>query len=242
MNIIHVDPFSRPGQSAIVLAVGMALFATSQPASAQAPSAALCGDLSNGEYGPFDFRKPHYLLTTVEKNHFAPQVEQLISGQSGYAPGGDLNFVLVVYPNHVRALMAMMRLGEKEKRDKPAGARFEVECYFERALRFRPDDNVVRMIYSLFLSKKSRQAEALQQLRQVVESAGDNPFTHYNAGLLYFDLKEYGKAAAQARTAQTQGFPGASLIDKLKAIGKWTEPEATAIAPAATASAASAPS
>ena len=242
MNIIHTDPLWWPCRSVAVLVAALAVFGTSQPALAQAPSADLCGGLSNGDYGPFDFRKPHYLLATVEKNHFAPKVEQLIGGQSGYDVGGDLSFVLIVFPNHARALMAMMRLGEKEKRDKPVGARFEVECYFERALRFRPDDNVVRMMYSIFLSTKSRQAEALRHLRQVVETAGDNPFTHYNAGLLYFDLKEYDKAAAQARTAQTQGFPGASLINKLKAIGKWTEPEGTTTAPAPAASAASAPS
>jgi len=240
MNIIQTDPISRHCRNAAFLAAALALSVASLTASAQAPSAGACGELSNGEYGPFDYRKPHHMLVGAEKNHFTPRVERLIAGQSRYDVGGDISFLLVMYPNHTRALMAMMRLGEKEKKDQPVGARYEVECYFERALRFQPDDNVVRMIYALFLSKKSRQAEALQQLKVVVDAAGDNPFTHYNAGLMYFDLKEYDKAAAQAREARAYGFPRTDLIDKLKAIGKWAEPEAKASAPAAAASAASA--
>lgn len=241
MNLFHVEPPARPWRKAACLSLVLALFATSMSATAQAPSADSCGTLSNGDYGPFDFRKPHHMLAGAEKNHFTPKVERLISGESRYDVGGDLSFLLVMYPNHVRALMAMMRLGEKEKTDKPVGARHEVECYFERALRFRPDDNVVRMIYVLFLSKKSRQAEALQQLKVVADTAGENAFTHYNAGLLYFDLKAYDKAAAQARAAQALGFPRTDLVDKLKAIGQWTEPEAKATAPAASAASAAAP-
>jgi tetratricopeptide (TPR) repeat protein len=241
MNRIHAETPPWPGRCAAVLVLAVSLLAASPPASAQAPSPQSCGDLSNGDYGPFDYRKPHHMLAGAERNHFTPKVERLISGESRYDVGGDLSFLLVMYPNHARALMAMMRLGEKEKTEKPVGARYEVECYFERALRFRPDDNVVRMMYALYLSKRSRQAEAVQHLKQVVATAGDNPFTHYNAGLLYFELKEYELAAAQARAAEAGGFLRKDLIDKLKAVGKWTESEAEAPAPAAAASAASAP-
>lgn len=239
MNIIQLEPAWWRRRSAAVLTATLAFATTSLSAAAQAPSADACGVLSNGEYGPFDYRKPHHMLAGAERNHFTPKVERLIAGESRYDVGGDLSFLLVMYPNHARALMAMMRLGEKEKTDKPVGARFEVECYFERALRFRPDDNVVRMMYVLFLSKKARQAEAVQHLKQVVATAGDNPFTHYNAGLLYFELKEYELAAAQARAAQAGGFLRTDLIDKLRALGKWTELDAET--PAAAASAASAP-
>ncbi len=238
--MIDVEPTSWSHRGAAALVAALVLSAMTLPASAQAPTAASCGVLSNGDYGPFDYRKPHHMLPGAEKNHFTPKVEQLIGGQSQFDPGGDISFLLVMYPNHARALMAMMRLGEKEKTDKTRSARFEVECYFERALRFQPDDNVVRMIYVVFLTKKARPAEALQQLKRVVDTAGDNVFTRYNAGLLYFDLKEYDKAAEQARAAQVGGFLRTDLIDKLKALGKWTEPETAASAPAAAASAASA--
>ena len=70
MNIIHADPLWWPCRGAAVLVAALALSATSLPASAQAPSADTCGVLSNGDYGPFDFRKPHHMLATVEKNHF----------------------------------------------------------------------------------------------------------------------------------------------------------------------------
>ena len=233
MNQTRLTPWAS--RSAMALAAALVLSTTALPARSQAPTADSCGVLSNGANGPFDYRKPDRLLTLAEQNHFTPKVEALLSGQSRVEVGGDLSFILVMFPNHARALMAMMRLGEKEKTEKPRGAGFEVECYFERALRFMPDDNVARMIYVVYLTKKARQTEALQHLQFVVDTAGDRPFTHYNAGLLYFDLKEYDKAAAQARAAQAGGLLRPDLIDKLKALGKWREPDA---APAAAASAA----
>ena len=92
----------------------------------------------------------------VVDNHFQPTVEHLIRGQTSQYVGGDIDFTLRAIPNHPNALMSMMLLGEKEKSSTPRGSRYSVECWFERAIRFRPDDNVVRMIYANFLTKKKR--------------------------------------------------------------------------------------
>jgi hypothetical protein len=53
-----------------------------------------------------------------------------------------------------RALMAMVRLGDKARTDKPAGASHSVECYLQRAARFRPDDGMVSMIYATLSGKE----------------------------------------------------------------------------------------
>ena len=240
MDMKHTESKPRPRLRAVWVSAAVALSTLSLPAMAEMPSAAFCGGLDNGLNGPFDFRNERQLLATGERAHFSAKVEALLVGQSRYEVGGDIHFLLVMFPNHPRALMAMMRWGEKLKTPKPPDTLYSVECYFERALRFRPDDNVARMIYAMFLSKNARPAEAQQHLDRVVASAGDNPFTHFNAGLLYFDIKQYDKALAQARTAQTLGFLRTDLIDKLKAAGKWTEPETPVAAPEAAASAASA--
>lgn len=182
-----------------------------------------CGSLDN-PYGPFDYRLQKGKLNIVEQYHFTPNVESLVSGKSSTHVGGDLDYTLRASPNHHRALMAMMRLGEKLKTPQPQGLSYSVECYFERALRFRPDDGIVRMIYATYLFRNNREPEALKQLGLASESAGDNPFTHYNIGLIYLDLKKYDQALAQAHTAYGLGFVQPALREQLKKLGKWKEP------------------
>jgi tetratricopeptide (TPR) repeat protein len=174
-------------------------------------------------YGPYDYRSGGIGLKEVEGNHLTPEVVNLVRGKTGYI-GGDLDYTLRAYPNHHVALMAMVRLGEKEKTSKPIGANYTVECYFKRALIFRSDDGVVRTIYASYLYKAGKKAEALSQLNEAVQLGEDSPNTNYNIGLIYFDLKEYEKALSFAQRAYGSGFPLPGLRDKLKRIGKWEEP------------------
>lgn len=226
-----------------VMAIALAVFTLALPAAAQTVGASGCGDLANGGNGPFDYRSERRdIRALAEANHFTPEVETLIRGKSTHLIGGDIHFVLMAFPNHPRALLAMMRLGEKLKTPMPPGAAYPVECYFDRALRFRPDDNVARMTYAMFLSRMGRTTEALQQLDRVAGTAGDNAFTHFNAGILYFEIKQYDKAREQAHAAMALGLPRTELREQLKSVGKWTEPPDTSAAAAASAaSAASAP-
>ena len=186
-----------------------------------------CGSLANG-YGPYDYRTSKgQILDMVEPFHFPPQVEMLIKGNAGYL-GGDIDYTLRAFPNHHRALMTVMRYGEKTKSAKPPNMRYSVACYFDRAIRFRPDDAIVRMIYSMYLAKNGQVPDAIQQLDIAANGAEgkENSFTHYNLGLNYFDLKEYDKSVVQAQKAYGLGFPQTALKDKLKSVGKWTQPDA----------------
>ncbi len=215
------------------LAIGIvtAIF-TSAPASAQGLGST-CGSVlpSAGQFGPFDYRTDRgNHLSLVEQGHFTPEVEALIRGANSRTPAGDLDYTLRAFPNHHRALIAMMKYGERTRSPQPAGANYTVECYFDRAVRFRPDDSIVRMIYATFLSGRSRRPEAIQQLEQATANAGDNPFTQYNIGLVFFDLKEYDRALVQAHKAIALGFPQTALRDQLHAAGKWTEPPTAVVA------------
>ncbi len=182
----------------------------------------ICGSLVNA-YGPFDYRSDKSQLPVVEGFHFTSQVENLVKGTTG-SVGGDIDYVLRAFPNHPRALMAMVRLGEKLKTDKPIGASHSVECYLQRAARFRADDGTVSMIYATYLAKKGRSSEALKHLNQAVESGEGSANLFYNSGLIYFDLKDYVNALAFAQKAYQMGYPLSGLRDKLKKIGKWQEP------------------
>ena len=211
--------------------VAALLLAATACVSASAQTEAVgCGSLENG-YGPYDYRTDHTKLPIVTGAHFTAPVEALIRGNTATRPGGDIDYTLRAIPNHHRALLSMIKLGEKEKASKPFGSRYSVQCWLERAVNFRPDDSIVRMIYSGFLSSKGNLKDANSQLEFATVHAKDNAFTHYNIGLHYFDLKNYDKALVQAHKAIGLGFDHADLRNQLTAAGKWREPEA---APAST--------
>jgi uncharacterized protein (TIGR02996 family) len=183
-------------------------------------------------FGPYDYRtdrgQPLYL---VESAHFTAEVEQLIRGLTGPL-GQELDYTLRAFPNHHRALISVMRYGKKMKSPQPPNLRYPVECYFERAIRFRPDDTTAKMIYATFLFDNARPAEGDQQLEQVDRLAADNGFAHYNSGLIYFEHKQFDKALIQAQKALALGFPRTDLRDKLTSVGKWVPASAAASAPA----------
>lgn len=200
-----------------------------------------CGDLRNA-FGPWDYRKDRgEPLQLVESAHFTPQVEALIRGVTSSVIGQDIDYTLRAFPNHHRALVAVGRLGEREKSAKPRGLSYSVECYYERALRWKSDDHIARMLFASWLAKNKRRDEALKQLRIVEARAPDSPITRYNLGLMFLELNEYDAALQQAHVAMSYGFPRTELKDRLAAAGKWVEPSTAAPAPAPTAPAEEAP-
>lgn len=182
-----------------------------------------CGSIAN-HYGPFDYRTQRNKLKIVEDFHFTAAVESLSRGHTSTTPGPDIAYTLHTSPNHHRALMALVRLSGKLKTPQPQGMPLSVDCYFDRAIRFAPDDSLVRVIYSQFLSKGGRSNESLQQLDAAVVHAKDNAFSHYNIGLAYFDQGQFDKALAQAHKAAALGFERIELADRLKSVNKWQEP------------------
>ena len=214
--------FKRSSSSAFLLIGWLVTIFSASPALAQSWNAA-CGSLANG-YGPYDYRTDRDKLPIVLGAHFTQEVEALIRGTTSHRPGGDIDYTLRAIPNNHRALLAMMRLGEKEKTPQPNGSRYSIECWFERAVLFSPDDGIVRMIYSTYLNSNGRAPEATRQLEIATSYAKDSAFTHYNIGLHYFDMKNYDKALDLAHKAIELGFPQPVLRDKLQSVGKWAEP------------------
>jgi tetratricopeptide (TPR) repeat protein len=182
----------------------------------------VCGDLQNA-YGPFDYWVQKKELEVVEAFHFTPSVESLTRGRSG-SLGSDLDYTLRASPNHVRALAAMVNLGAKEKTETPNGTLYSIECYFDRALRFRPGDAMVRVVYANFLGKRGKAAEALKQLELAKAAGVDSGNFNYNLGLAYFDAKEFEQSLESAHRAYKQGFNLPGLKNKLVRAGKWRDP------------------
>lgn len=184
-----------------------------------------------GQSGPWDYRVKDTNIPMVENHHFTPKVELLLGGQTATNLAVDISYTLIRIPNHHRALASLMKYGDKVKSDQPPGAEFTMECFYRRAIRFAPDDTVVRLLFASYLHSKGRDVEALHEVDKTVAIAGDSGFTHYNAGLVYLDMKRYDLALKQAHRAAALEFGRTALRDKLVAQGQWQDP--SAVPPAA---------
>ena len=195
-----------------------------------------CGALrAQGQFGPYDYRPDKYipegtykshkvLLGIVDNAHFTTEVELLIRGKTGAIPGTDIAYTLRAFPNHHRAIISMVALGEKSAQPKPPGSTYTVECWFQRAMTFAPDDHIVRLIFANYLAKHARKSEAEQQLDNVASKTENNPFTYRNLGLIYFEMGMYDKSLIYAHKASELGLDIATLQEQLKRVGKWSEP------------------
>jgi tetratricopeptide (TPR) repeat protein len=198
------------------------LFCTASIIGTAASAAEQCGELGNA-FGPFDYRNEKGNLPIVEGAHFDANVERLVRGKTG-ALGGDIDYVLRAYPNHHRALVSMENLSNRLKMDQPPQASYTISCYYDRAIRFRPDDGVVRALYANFLARRGKPTEAIKQLEAAEKSLGPSANLHYNMGLIYTDLKQYDKALEHAHQAYQLGFNLPGLKAKLQRAGQWREP------------------
>jgi len=192
-----------------------------------------CGSLQS-HYGPFDYRVNRDKLPIVENFHFSPKVQALIAGDTAATPARDIEYVLKTFPNHPAALVALTRWARIKKSHHPSDQKYSMDCHFERALRFRSDDTVVRMLFAQWLSQTQRKPQALRQLT-LVDPKG-NPQTTANLGLLYAEMGEYELALEKAHAVQAMGYPSVALRTTLVKAGRWIEPsvaETAASAPAA---------
>jgi tetratricopeptide (TPR) repeat protein len=181
----------------------------------------VCGRLEN-PYGPFDFRTtPFPKRDIVERYHFTTEVATLQRGVSG-SIGGDIDYTLRAFPNHPRALHSMALYGRQLGTTHVPRANWPVECYFERAIRFAPDDPQVRALYADYLIHLKRPQDAKRQL-ETAERFELSPTVAYNLGLAWAELKEYDKARELARRAYAGGIEFTGLRDRLKAAGAWKE-------------------
>jgi len=209
--------------SRLIIIVAVTVLAATGVLPARADDA--CGQVkrfeSGGDYANPDDRQN---LIVVERFHFTANVERLVRGESG-SLGADLDYTLQHFPNHARALASMARLGLRDKTAQPQGAKFSIACYFERAIRFRPDDAQVRSTFGAYLLALGQDDHALEQLQEAARLAPQNATAHYNLGLLYLKRHDYPHAREAARQAYRLGFPLPGLKNQLQSAGQWQDAE-----------------
>lgn len=181
-------------------------------------------------FGPYDYTNPEhrdYHLTIVEKHHFFREVEQLISGPKTRIVG-DLDYTIRAFPNHHRALNAMIRYARSNTRGTRPPLKSRPECYLQRALAFKPNDGVVHLLFASYLhrfehptidNKDAWLGMAKKHYQRALELKPKMGAVHYNIGLLYLDTGEFELARKHAREAIRLRYPLAGLRDKLREAG-----------------------
>ncbi|ENO78196.1 hypothetical protein C664_09600 [Thauera sp. 63] len=190
------------------------------PAFAQDMSA--CGSLQF-HFGPYDYRSNADKHDIVERFHFNQDVQNLRRGQTAETAAGDISYVLRVFPNHPRALDAMARQSQREKRATPRGTTYSIDCWFERGMRFQPDDPIVKMLYGIHLLRIGKHEEAVKYLELAKSTGEPNGNVLYNLGLAYVKLGRFEQALENAHAAYDLGFPLEGLRNQLMRAGKWRE-------------------
>lgn len=189
-----------------------------------------CGSFENN-YGPYDYRTDRDRLPIVDKHHFFDSVRALTFKTDGSGTlAGHLQYVLRAFPNHHPALVATVRYGQRMKSRKPPEFDYSIDCYFERALRFRRDDYIARLLFADYLGKTGRVNEAVEQIPYAKNLAKDNPLTQYSIGMLYFELGRYDEALMQAHEAMAMGVDNPDLKNRLTSVNRWIEPKPPAAA------------
>ena len=187
-----------------------------------------CGEIyDTGYYGPYDYTNyVHYTvnLPEVESHHFNESVESLSGGLSSFKAINDLDYTLRTFPNHHRALAAVSNYAvqvnfsdiEVMESGMPG-----IECYFKRAVEFKPDDSIVRLIYGSFLHRKGQYELAKLQYNKALEIDPSSAEAHYNLGLYYHDRGNLSMAVQHGRKAYELGYPLQGLKNKLIKKGVW---------------------
>lgn len=188
--------------------------------SALAQDFSLCGEIDFGarDYRGMNARERGH----IEGAHFTRQVETLQHGKTG-ALGNDIDYTLRHIPNHPRALASLMKLGVRLKTERVPGAAYPVSCYFDRAVRFTPNDAQVRLVFGMYLMQRKDMAGAREQFGVAAEYAGENAQLNYNLGLVYLELGDLDAALRHARIAYANGSPQPALANRLRQRGRWPD-------------------
>lgn len=166
-------------------------------------------------------------LALVENFHFNSDVEMLVDGMTGPLPT-DIHYTLKHFPNHYRALhsMAKWHLQNPNPDDEECDCLrwlLPAECYFTRAITFRPRDPMLYYILGIYLHQSGELDRSFEAYSDAAKLGLNAAEFHYNFGLLLVDQGNYELAREYAKRAYTNGVPFPGLRNKLQRVGEWRD-------------------
>ena len=158
-----------------------------------------------------DYRNPqHYQPgNPVEQSHFTPADAYLINKQVI----GGIGYTLSRFPNHHKALYAMMR---NDRAGTAKRSPYSMDCWLTRAVYFAPDDEMVHMLYGIYHQWNSDLEKSKEEYLKALELKPNDPQINYNLGLLYVEMGDYENASKRAEVAYSSGYPLEGLRKKLE--------------------------
>ena len=175
-------------------------------------------------FGPYDYRQRNKFdmeLHAVESFHFTPNVENMTGGV-GSSYLDDVDYTLLTWPNHHRALHSVLRYRLEHRGPWPPDSQGSpAECYLQRAINFSPNDPIPYMLHGILLHQFKQYDKALTSYRKASRLLPDDMITQYNMGLTLVALKKYKEAEQVAKTVYSTGFPLQALKNQLAAAGHW---------------------
>lgn len=235
---IRVKPSQLFLLTLILISLTQALFAASDSRNKYgAPwvGVNLTGQPCKGKdqaFGPFDYlSRTEYRtqLRLVEGAHLNQNVIDLSNefGKNGYLRD-ELDYTLRAWPNHHIALQSISRYQTLHTSSKDIKYSHKltspVECYFQRAINFSPNDSITHMLFAIYLQKLNHKKKASEQYEAAIKISPENISIRYNYGLLLFSMKHYEQSLENAQKAYASGYPLPGLKKMLIKSGHWLEP------------------
>ena len=170
-----------------------------------------------GRLDPKDYRKvSDKWRRTIDRHHFDSHSAAFLArrlkvpaGQTGQyqPPSAGFDYTLWGLPNHPRALAAIEKLAFENKTDKLPKMLLPARCYFERAIRFYPDDPVPHAEKAVFHVER---ADTLSKSSSEIDV--------YLAWSL-IEIGKYEDATKYAKRLYSKGYPLQGLRNRLRREG-----------------------
>lgn len=150
----------------------------------------------------------------IEKFHLVKAKGRIAKGDMTNV-WNDIDYTLQHCPNHPEGLRVMSNLAIEHNRLDLANK------YFDAAVKFRPTDLSVRILYAIHLHKVGAYNKALDQYKAALAIDPNSVEAHYNLGLLYADMGKFEEAKVHAKQAYELGYPLPGLRNILTKAGYW---------------------
>lgn len=183
-----------------------------------------------GKHGPFDYRSANKgEKKLVESIHFDEHYQAYKLGKPKFkkkhdgiieTPAAGFGYTLWAFPNHHMALAAIEDLGAKQKSERLDGLPLRVHCYFQRAVKFVPDDGLVRALYGYYYGRRNQAEKAEAQLIEAISLRPDDVNVRVYSATAYLEMGQPEKSVEHVKAAYAAGYPFHGLRQRLEKAGQ----------------------